>query len=161
MTALFATADLCDAHEAHVQVLPVALRDYGGRRAFRGEVSTVLAFEDNSRVREALDESGNGRVLVVDGGGSMRRAMLGDQLAAKAVANGWSGVVVIGAIRDSIAIAGLDLGVKALGTCPLKTDKRGVGERDVVLRIGDIKIHPAQWLYADADGVVIADSALC
>lgn len=160
MSATFATADLCDAHEAAVQVLDLPLRDYGGRRAFFGEISTVRAVEDNSRVREAVHEAGRGRVLLVDGGGSLRRAMLGDLLAAKAVENGWSGVIVFGAIRDSAVMAELDLGVKALGTCPRKTERRGLGERDVVLRIGDLEVRPGQWLYADGDGVLIADGRL-
>ena len=160
MNAAFSTADLCDAHDAAVSVLPVALRDYGGRRAFCGEISTVRAFEDNSRVREAVHEAGRGRVLLVDGGGSLQRAMLGDLLAAKAVENGWSGVIVLGAIRDIAAIATLDLGVKALGTVPRKTERRGVGERDVPLRIGDLTVLPGQWAYADGDGVLVCASAL-
>jgi regulator of ribonuclease activity A len=160
VSAAFSTADLSDAHEGRVEVLPVALRDYGGRRAFRGEVSTVRAFEDNSRVREAVHEAGRGRVLLVDGGASLQRAMLGDLLAAKAVENGWSGVIVLGAIRDSALIATLDLGVKALGTVPRKTERRGLGERDVVLQIGPLTVSPGQWLYADGDGVLLAASAL-
>ena len=158
--ARFFTADLCDAHEHTVRVLDAPLRDYGGRRAFCGEVSTVRAFEDNSRVREAVHEPGRGRVLLVDGGGSLRRAMLGDLLATKAVENAWSGLVVLGAIRDSGVIATLDLGVKALGTVPRKTDRRGLGERDVVLRLGEIEVRPGQWLYADGDGVLMTDSRL-
>lgn len=160
MSDAFSTADLCDAHEAAVSVLPLALRDYGGRRAFCGEISTVHAFEDNSRVREAVHEPGRGRVLLVDGGGSLERSMLGDVLAAKAVENGWSGVIVLGAIRDSAVIATLDLGVKALGTVPRKTERRGVGERDVPLRVGASTVMPGQWLYADGDGVLVCDAAL-
>lgn len=154
------TCDLCDRFEAGVRVLELALRDYGGRATFCGRVSTVKALEDNSLVRAAVAEPGDGRVLVVDGGGSLRRAMLGDMLAAQAVANGWSGVLVHGAIRDSQAIAALDLGVKALGTCPRKTDKRGQGLRDVELVFGGLVIAPGQWLAADADGVVLADRPL-
>ena len=120
----------------------------------------MLALEDNSRVREAVAEPGLGRVLVVDGGGSTRRAMLGDQLAALAVANGWAGVVVHGVIRDSEAIGGMDLGVKALGTVPLKTDKRGQGVRDVPVVFGGVTLRPGDWLAADADGVVVSDHAL-
>jgi regulator of ribonuclease activity A len=160
MTQPIATADLCDAHGYFVRVIEQAFIDYGGRRRFSGEVSTVQAFEDNSRVREALQEPGRGRVLVVEGGGSMRRSMLGDNLAALAVANGWSGVVVFGAIRDSEAIAKLDLGVRALGTCPRKTEKLDVGERDTIVMLGGVEISPGQWLYADADGIVVADKPL-
>lgn len=154
------TCDLCDRFEGRVRVLELPLRDYGGRIAFSGRVSTVKALEDNSLVREAVAEPGEGRVLVIDGGGSLRRAMLGDMLAGKAVANGWSGVVVHGAIRDSTAIGRLPLGVKALGTCPMKTDKRGQGLRDVPLRFGGVEIRPGDWLAADEDGVVIAGEAL-
>jgi regulator of ribonuclease activity A len=156
----FTTADLCDAHATRVRVLEIALRDYGRRRTFCGPVSTVRTLEDNSRVREAVHEPGRGRVLVVDGGGSLRRALLGDLLAAKAVENGWSGVVVIGAIRDSEVIGGLELGVKALGTVPRKTERRDAGERDVVLQLGGVVITPGDWLYADADGVLLSDAAL-
>lgn len=154
------TCDLCDAFEDRVRVLDSPLRDYGGRMAFSGMVSTVKAFEDNSLVREAVAEPGAGRVLVIDGGGSLRRSMLGDLLAEKAVANGWSGVLVHGAIRDSAAIGRLALGVKALATCPLKTDKRGQGLRDVVVEFGGLVIRPGDWLAADEDGVVLADAVL-
>ena len=154
------TCDLCDRFEDRVRVLELPLRDYGGRTAFAGLVSTVKALEDNSLVREAVAEPGEGRVLVIDGGGSLRRAMLGDMLAEKAAANGWSGVLVHGAIRDSGAIAGLDLGVKALATCPRKTDKLGQGLRDVPVAFGGLVIVPGQWLAADLDGVVVADQPL-
>jgi regulator of ribonuclease activity A len=158
--AAFATADLCDAHEGAVRVLLLPLRDFGARIAFHGEISTVRAFEDNSRVREAVHEAGRGRVLLVDGGGSLARAMLGDLLAAKAVENGWAGVVLAGAIRDSAAIAAMDLGVKALGTSPRKTERRGLGERDVTLTLGGIEVRAGQWLYADRDGVLVAHRRL-
>lgn len=160
MSEIFATADLCDAHEDRVRVLVAPWRDYGGRRAFCGEVSTVRCFEDNSRVREAVHESGRGRVLLVDGGGSLQRALLGDLLAAKALENGWSGVVVLGAIRDSAAIATMDLGVKALATVPRKTERKGLGERDVALQIGEVETHPGQWIYADLDGILVAERSL-
>ncbi|MEZ5545552.1 MAG: ribonuclease E activity regulator RraA [Lysobacteraceae bacterium] len=157
----YATADLCDAHEGEVlvPVLP-GLRDFGGRIVFHGVVSTIVAFEDNSRVREAVAESGKGRVLVVDAGSSLRRAMLGDLLAAKAVENGWEGIVILGAIRDSAAIAQLNLGVKALGVCPRKTEKLGAGQRDVPLELGGIVVRPGQFAHADADGIVFSASAL-
>ncbi|BDU15436.1 ribonuclease E activity regulator RraA [Lysobacter auxotrophicus] len=154
------TCDLCDLHDAQVRVLELPLQDFGGRIAFNGMVSTVRAIEDNSRVREAVEEPGQGRVLVIDGGGSMRRAMIGDLLAAKAAENGWAGVLVFGAIRDSDAIATIALGVKALGTCPRKTDKLGAGERDVEVEFGGVRIRPGDWLCADEDGVVLADTDL-
>ncbi|MBX9400166.1 ribonuclease E activity regulator RraA [Lysobacter sp. BMK333-48F3] len=154
------TCDLCDLHEQRVRVLELPLRDYGGRLAFDGRVSTIKAYEDNSLVREAVAEDGRGRVLVIDGGGSMRRAMLGDLLAAKALENGWAGVLVFGAIRDSGAIGAMALGVKALGTNPRKTDKLGQGLRDVPVEFGGLRIHPGDWLCADQDGVVLADEEL-
>lgn len=154
------TCDLCDLHPGRVRVLELPLRDYGGRLAFDGRVSTIKAYEDNSLVREAVAEDGRGRVLVIDGGGSMRRAMLGDLLAAKALENGWAGVLVFGAIRDSGAIGAMALGVKALGTHPRKTDKLGQGLRDVPVEFGGLLIHPGDWLCADQDGVVLADEEL-
>lgn len=154
------TCDLCDRHDAQLRVLELPLRDFGGRRAFAGLVSTIKACEDNSLVREAVAEPGRGRVLVIDGGGSMRRAMLGDLLAAQALGNGWAGVLVHGAIRDSAAIAAMDLGVKALGTCPRKTEKRGQGLREVAVEFGGLVIRPGEWLAADEDGVVLADGPL-
>jgi len=154
------TCDLCDLHDAQVRVLELPLQDFGGRVAFNGVVSTVRAFEDNSRVREAVEEAGQGRVLVIDGDGSLRRAMIGDLLAAKAAENGWAGVIVFGAIRDSDAIATIALGVKAMGTCPRKTDRLGEGERDVEVEFGGIRIRPGDWLCADEDGVVVADTDL-
>lgn len=154
------TADLCDQHGTAVRVLEESFADFGGNVVFSGQVSTLLAFEDNGKVREALSETGEGRVLVVDGGGSMRRAMLGDQLAAMAVQNGWSGLVIFGCIRDSAAIADMALGVKAIGVCPRKTEKLGQGLRDVPLRLGGIDIRPGDWLYADEDGVVLSTGPL-
>lgn len=159
-TPQFATADLCDAHEDAVHVIVLPWLDLGGRTVFHGQISTIKAFEDNSRVREAVNEPGLGRVLVVDGVGSLARAMLGDLLAAKARDNGWAGVVIVGAIRDSAVIAQLDLGVKALGRCPRRTKKLGVGQRDVHLEIAGVVVRPGQWLYADADGVIVSDHAL-
>ncbi|WP_101925621.1 MULTISPECIES: ribonuclease E activity regulator RraA [Luteimonas] len=154
------TCDLCDAFADELQVLDLPLSDFGGQLAFAGLVSTVMTLDDNSRVREALAEAGEGRVLVVDGGGSTRRALLGDMLAAQAVANGWAGVLVHGAIRDSETVGALALGVKALGTCPLKSDKRDQGVRDVPVEIAGLVIRPGMWLAADEDGVVLAARAL-
>ncbi|MEN5116719.1 ribonuclease E activity regulator RraA [Luteimonas sp. TWI662] len=157
---MISTCDLCDAHPDAVRVLDLPLRDFGGRRAFAGIVSTVRALEDNSRVKEAVAEPGEGRVLVIDGGGSTRRSMLGDLLAAQAVANGWTGVIVHGAIRDSAVIAGMDLGVKALSTVPLKTDRRDQGLRDVPVTFGGVTLVAGEWLAADADGVIVAAQPL-
>ncbi|WP_440995287.1 ribonuclease E activity regulator RraA [Arhodomonas sp. SL1] len=154
------TTDLCDAHEERLRILTPIFMDYGGRRSFSGPVVTVKAFEDNSLVRETLAENGDGRVLVVDGGGSLRCALVGDNLAALARDNGWSGVVVYGCIRDSGEIRELDIGVKALNVHPRRSEKRGEGERDVPVTFAGVTIAPGDWLYADEDGVVVADEAL-
>lgn len=154
-----ATADLCDAHP-EVQVLSLPFREFGALRAFSGRVRTVRAPEDNSLVRTALEEPGEGSVLVVDGGGSMRVALLGDNLALLAVKNGWAGVIVYGCIRDSAAISGMALGVMALGTCPRKSEKKNAGERDVTVEVAGVRIHPGQFIYADPDGVIVAQHEL-
>lgn len=156
----FKTADLCDEYSDSLQICEPGFSDFGGRRRFFGQISTIKCYEDNSLVREAVAEPGEGRVLVVDAGGSLRCAMLGDLLAAKAVAKGWSGVLMYGLIRDSADIAQMDLGVKALGTCPLKSVKKGVGERDVVVRFAGVNFGPGSYLYADEDGIVCSHAAL-
>ncbi len=156
----FKTADLCDQYADVLQVADPIFADYGGDLAFGGEIVTLKVFEDNSLVRAALQEPGAGRVLVVDGGGSMRCALLGDQLAELAEKNGWAGVVVYGCIRDAADIAEIGIGVKALGTHPLKSIKRGIGERDVPVRFAGVTFRPGHWLYADEDGIVVAERAL-
>ena len=156
----FQTADLCDRFAAELQISESVFRDYGGKQRFAGQIATIKCFEDNSRVRDLVAEAGQGRVLVIDAGGSMRRAVLGDMLAQQAVDNGWSGAVVFGCIRDSFAIAQLALGVKALGTCPLRTDKRGEGQRDVPVRFAGVNFRQDEWLYADQDGLIVAQRSL-
>jgi regulator of ribonuclease activity A len=154
------TPDLCDAHENEVAVLEPIFVNYGGRDAFGGEVVTVKCFEDNSLVKEQLATAGNGRVLVVDGGGSLRRALLGDMIAESAAKNGWAGVVIYGAVRDVDAIASLDLGVQALGAIPLKTEKRGIGDLNVPVRFAGVDISPGDYLYADNNGIIVSPDAL-
>lgn len=160
----FLTTDLCDAHEASIggdlRVVVPMFRSYGGRAAFCGPIATLKLFEDNSLVRKALEQPGAGRVLVIDGGGSLRRAVVGDQLAALGVKNGWAGIVVYGCIRDSRAIGGMALGVFALATHPQKTVKKNVGEADVPVTFGGVTFHPGEWLYADEDGVLVSRTAL-
>lgn len=156
----FKTADLCDAFSAALQICEPGFIGFGGRTRFSGQISTIKCFEDNSLVREAVAEPGAGRVLVVDAGGSRRCAMLGDMLAAKAASNGWSGVLMNGMIRDSVDIGDMDIGVMALGTHPLKSEKRGVGQRDVVVRFAGVSFVPGDYLYADEDGVVCSATAL-
>lgn len=154
------TTDICDQHSERLRIATPIFTDYGGRKVFEGTVVTVKVFEDNSLVRAALEEAGEGRVLVVDGGGSMRCALMGDQLAAMAQRNGWAGVIVYGCIRDSADIATIEVGVKALQTHPLRSVKKGVGERDVPVTFAGITIRSGDYLYADEDGVIVADAAL-
>lgn len=156
----FQTADLCDEHEEKLQIAEPLFADLGGELRFGGQIVTLKLFEDNSRVREAVAEDGRGKVLVVDGGGSVRCALLGDILAAKAVDNGWAGVVVNGCIRDSEAISEMALGVKALATCPLKSVKRGLGDRDVPVRFAGVTFTPGHYLYADGDGIIVSAEPL-
>lgn len=153
------TPDLSDAHP-EVQVAEPVFRDFGGRAAFAGRIVTIACFEDNSRVREQVALDGTGKVLVVDGGGSLRRALLGDMLAEKAVASGWAGLVIHGCVRDVEVMANLPLGIKALAAVPVKTDKRGLGDVDVPVRFAGVRFVPGQWLYADANGVLVAEQAL-
>jgi len=158
----FKTADLCDAHadSPRFQIAEPGFHDYGGVRSFAGPISTVRAPEDNSLVRKALEEPGQGRVLVVDGGGSRRCALVGDQLALLAQQNGWAGVVVNGCIRDAEDVGRMRIGVKALGTHPRKSLKRDEGQRDVEVRFAGVAFRPGHYLYADLDGIVTSESPL-
>ncbi|MEX1361614.1 MAG: ribonuclease E activity regulator RraA [Nannocystaceae bacterium] len=155
-----ATADLCDDHDAEVTVLDDVFRSLGGRHQMAGTAVTLKIFEDNSLVREAVAQDGRGKVLVVDAGGSRRRAVVGDRLAAKAVANGWSGILVYGAVRDAAILATIDIAIHALGTNPRKTQKRGQGDRDVTVTFCGASIAPGDWVCADLDGVLVASRAL-
>ena len=156
----FATPDLCDAYDgnadAELSVVEPMFNAFGGRSAFSGRIATLKLFEDNSLVREALGEPGQGKVLVVDGGGSLRCALVGDQLGELAVKNGWEGIVVYGSIRDSAVIDGQDIGVRALDTHPRKSVKKGAGDRDLTVTFGGVSFRPGEWLYADADGIVVS-----
>lgn len=156
----FLTTDLCDANEGKVRVVAPLFRSYGGRGAFHGPIATLKLFEDNGLVRKTLEQPGAGRVLVIDGGGSLRCALVGDQLAALAVKNGWSGIVVYGCIRDSRAIGAMDIGVFALATHPQKTVKKNQGDADVPVIFGGVTFTPGDWLYGDEDGVIVAAEAL-
>jgi regulator of ribonuclease activity A len=153
---LFATADLCDQHDDKVKVAEPIFRNYGAKLAFCGRIATVKVFEDNVLVRQALAERGEGRVLVIDGGGSLRCALVGDQLAVLARDNGWSGIVVYGCIRDSEAIDRIPIGVRALATHPLKSIKKGAGDRNVPVTFAGVTFVPGQYLYADGDGVIVS-----
>jgi regulator of ribonuclease activity A len=160
----FATCDLCDAFDGKpdcgLRVVEPMFKAYGGNMVFSGAIATLKLFEDNSLVRELLSEPGEGRVLVIDGGGSRRCALVGDQLGELAVKNGWTGIVVHGCIRDSAVIAGQAIGIRALDTHPRKSVKAGVGQRDVAVTFGGVTFTPGEWLYADADGILVATRQL-
>ena len=153
------TPDLSDGAPA-ARAIELQFVNYVAVRRFAGQVVTIKCHEDNSLVKACVGEPGNSRVIVVDGGGSMRRSLLGDMLAAKAAANGWAGLVINGVIRDVDQIGETDLGVQALGCCPVKTDKLGMGQRDVSLTVGGVDIDPGDYLYADNNGVLISKTAL-
>lgn len=155
----FATCDLCDIHKndssGAFRVLPPVFRDFGGVTKFAGQVTTIKCFEDNSLVKVAVDSPGHGRVLVVDGGASLRRALLGGNLGAAAARNGWAGVLIDGCVRDLAELAQCSTGIRALAAMPLPTEKRNEGQSDVVVQVQGVWIRPGDWLYADEDGIVV------
>ncbi|MGH6625223.1 MAG: ribonuclease E activity regulator RraA [Burkholderiaceae bacterium] len=160
----FSTCDWCDAYKndasGEFRVLPPVFRDFGARAKFCGPVVTVKCFEDNSLVKAAVDSPGEGRVLVVDGGASLRRALLGGNLGAAAAKNGWAGVVIDGCVRDVAELAAHQVGIRALASMPLPTEKRNEGQRDVAVQIQGVWVRPGDWLYADEDGIVVSARAL-
>lgn len=156
--------DLCDAHRndssGQFRVLPPVFRNFASVTSFSGQVRTVRCFEDNSLVKAAVDGPGNGQVLVVDGGASLRRALVGGNLGAAAARNGWAGVVVNGCVRDVAELAPLPIGILALASIPMPPDKRGEGQSDVPVLVQGVWVRPGDWLYADDDGVVVSSRAL-
>ena len=156
----FKTADLCDEFEQSVGVAEPLFHDYGGTASFHGKMVTIKVFEDNVLVREGLETDGQQRVLVVDGEGSTRCALVDDRLALLAHDNGWAGIVINGCIRDSAEIAEIPVGVKALHAVPRKSSKEGAGERDVLVHFARITFTPGHYLYADPDGIIVADRDL-
>ncbi len=152
--------DLCDQHGDTLQVADPLFHDFGGKPLFYGQAVTLSCYEDNSLVRELVNRPGQGRVMVIDGGGSLRRALLGDQLAIKAAEQGWEGIVIFGAVRDVGTLATLALGVKALAACPVKTEKLGQGELDAVVSFAGVTIHPGDYVYADLNGVLVSAARL-
>ncbi|RYF03513.1 MAG: RraA family protein [Oxalobacteraceae bacterium] len=161
----FSTCDLCDANEnliaeGALAVLPPVFRSLGKRAAFAGQAATLKVFEDNVLVRTALETPGNGRVLVVDGGGSLRCALVGGNLGKLAEKNGWSGVVVNGCVRDSEELDACDVGFRALALHPQRSVRKGAGERDLAVTIAGVPVRPGDWIYADADGVLVARAKL-
>ncbi len=168
----FATCDLCDAHKndftGEFRVLAPVFKDFGQVKKFSGPVETVKCFEDNTLVKAAVDASGMvdtpqgriGKVLVVDGGGSLRRALLGGNLGAAAARNGWAGVVIDGCVRDTAELAGHAVGIRALAPMPWPTEKRNEGQANVAVQVQGVWVRPGDWLYADEDGIVVASKAL-
>lgn len=160
----FATCDLCDDHKLDTsgafRVLPPVFRDFGGLSRFCGPVVTVKCFEDNTPVKAAVESEGLNRVLVVDGGGSLRRALLGGNLGAAAARNGWAGVVIDGCVRDVAELAACTVGIRALAAMPLPTDRKAPGQTGVPVLIQGVWVRPGDWLYADEDGTVVADRNL-
>ncbi len=158
----FTTADLCDrfSDRETFQIAEPVLRQFGGSRRFCGQITTLKVFEDNSLLRAVLEEQGHGRVLVVDGGGSKRCALFGDNLARLAVQNGWQGVIIYGCIRSADLIEQMPIGVLALNTHPLRSRKHGQGDRDVMITFAGVNFKKEHYLYADGDGIIVADAKL-
>jgi regulator of ribonuclease activity A len=161
----FATTDLCDENpgmldDGSLQVLPPVFRHFGKRTQFAGPAATLKVHEDNALVRATLETQGEGRVLVVDGGGSVRRALVGGQLGLLAQNNGWAGVIVDGCVRDSAELAQCDVGIMALATHPQRSAREGVGKRDVNVQVAGVAVRPGDWIYADVDGVLVAGEKL-
>ena len=157
----FVTCDLCDEHPEQVRVCEPLFASFGGQASFGGPIVTVKCFEDNSRVKELLATPGEGRVLVVDGGGSLRCALMGDLIGESAVAQGWAGVIIYGCVRDVDALVELPLGVQALAAIPLKSVRKGIGEVDLPVTFGGVTFRPGEYVYADNNGVITAPVALC
>ena len=154
------TPDLCDQYPELVRVVEPMLSNFGGREQFCGQVTTIKCFEDNSLVKQLVGTSGEGRVIVVDAGGSLRRACLGDMLAEQAASNGWAGLIIYGCIRDVDQIRATDIGVHALGVHPMKTDKKGVGELNIPVTFGGVTFAPKDYVYADNNGIILSAEPL-
>ena len=152
--------ELCDLYPEDVRVVEPMFMNFGGNERMFGEIVTIKCFEDNSLVRDQVAKDGTGKVLVIDGGGSFRRALLGDLLAEKAANNGWSGILVYGCIRDVNAIGEIQLGVQALSTHPMKTEKRGIGDANVPVTFGGVTFMPGEYVYADNNGVLVSAKQL-
>lgn len=156
----FTTSDLCDAYPELVRVAENVFSDYGGVSRFAGPIETLRVFEDNALVAEALEAVGHGRVLLVDGGGSLRTALVGGRLTAMAHTHGWAGLIVNGCVRDSVEIRAIPIGVRALLTSPMRSGKKGRGDRGGRVSFAGLSFFPGQYLYADEDGIVVAERSL-
>lgn len=155
----YVTPDLCDAYP-DVHVVEPMFSNFGGHDSFGGQIVTVKCFEDNSVVKEQVGQDGTGKVMVVDGGGSLRRALLGDMLAEKAAKNGWEGIIVYGCVRDVDVLVQTPLGIQALASHPMKTDKRGIGDLNVNVTFGGVTFRPGDYVYADNNGIIVSPTAL-
>ena len=153
----FVLPDLCDQYGDSLRVLSPMLKNFGGNNCFHGKISTIKCHEDNSFVADAVKEEGDGSVLVVDGGGSSRCALLGDNLAAIAASNSWAGIVVFGCVRDVVALKDISIGIQAIAPHPMKSVKRQVGLRDVEVSFGGVSFIPGQYVYADDNGVIVSE----
>lgn len=158
----FTTANLCDTYsdETHFQIAEPMFKAYGAKSSFSGQITTVKVFEDNVLVRTVLEEKVSNRVLVIDGGGSHRCALLGDNLAQLAIDNGWEGIIVYGCIRDSAIIDQLPIGIRALHTHPLKSHKKNRGDRDLVLSFAGVNFKKDHYIYVDSDGIIVSETML-
>ena len=156
----FVLPDLCDQYGDSLRVLSPMLKNFGGNNCFHGKISTIKCHEDNSFVADAVKEEGDGLVLVVDGGGSLRCALLGDNLAAIAASNSWAGIIVFGCVRDVAALKDISLGIQAIAPHPMKSVKRKVGLRDVEVSFGGVSFIPGQYVYADDNGVLVSEDEL-
>lgn len=157
---MYSTPDLCDQYADDLQVVAPMFRNFAARRAFGGEIVTLKCYEDNSLVAEQVEQPGRAKVLVVDGGGSMRCALVGDNLASKASQNGWEGIVVYGCVRDVEILAGIDIGLQALGANPMRSIKRKTGVLNEVVNFGGVRFIPRHFIYADDNGVVVSQRKL-
>lgn len=157
---MFTTADLYDEYQAQLNCVEPIFRPYGKKKVFSGKILTLKLFEDNSLVRKQLETDGKGKVLVIDGGGSLRCALVGDQLAALAIRNNWNGIIIYGCLRDSHLINAMDIGIRAINTCPVKSIKRNIGEVDIPITFGGVTFIPSEYIYVDHDGILISEHNL-
>lgn len=156
----YLTPDLCDKYPDLVRVVEPIFKNYGGKSSFGGQIVTIKCHEDNSVVKETAGTAGNGKIIVVDGGGSLLRALLGDLIAQNAVQNGWEGFIIYGCIRDVDAISTMNLGVKALNTNPLKTEKKGIGDLNIPVSFAGVTFKPGEYVYADSNGIIVSSKPL-
>ncbi len=154
------TPDLCDEYPDLVRIVEPMFLNLGGKDSFGGEIVTIKCFEDNSVVKETANSPGEGKVIVVDGGGSMRRALCGDLVAESAMNNGWAGIIIYGCIRDVDEISEMDIGMQALGTFPVKTEKRGIGDLNIPIEFGGVTFNPGEFVYADNNGIIVSSKSL-